>query len=358
MSNILLYIDSMQKGGAQRVMSVIAENLIKAGVGVTLVNDIIPVEGVPEYDLPSEVNRVFLDDNNIRFIKRKNLHRIVKLRKILRSKDYECVLSFLGPPNIRMLVASIGIPIRKVVSVRNDPSVEYGVGLKRFFLKQLFRFATLTVFQTEDASKCFPLSVRRRSTIIPNPVNEGFYKVEWTGEGLDIIAVGRLQPQKNYELLIKAFSLIAGTFPDTDLVICGEGPLRDYLEEMCVTLGIENRVHFLGLVADVNSQLIKSKVFVLSSDYEGMPNSMMEAMAAGVPVISTDCPCGGPRELTCSGEYGILVPCNDAVALSEAMKKMLISKEELVKYHKLSKERAADFNTEKILKRWFEALKI
>ena len=354
---VFLYIDSMQKGGAQRVMSVIADYLIENNFEVVLVNDITPVTGISEYNINRNVKRIFLDNNSTgKDFVLKNLRRVMKLRQAIVSEKPDSILSFLGPPNIRMLLATIGLDIRKVVSVRNDPYREYGTGFKRFLSKLVFLLADFTVFQTNDAAAYFSGYVRKKSMVIPNPVADEFYQVAWTGKGKNIVAVGRVQPQKNYHLLIRAFATISDKFADTDFDIYGEGYLKEELKKLCNELGISNRVHFQGMVSNVPEVLSNSKLFVMSSDYEGMPNALMEAMAVGVPIISTDCPCGGPKELTESGKYGVLVPCRDEKKLASALSEMLSSDEMLNNYHKLAKQKASEYRVNIIMSKWLDVL--
>ena len=355
MKTIVLYIGSMQKGGAQRVMSVLAKHLSGQGHHIIMINDIRPIANIPEYYLPNTITRIYLDETEKSGITR-NLSRIIKLEKTLKDFNPDCVLSFEGPPNIRLLVASIGLKCKTIVSVRNDPVREYGTGIKGFLLKQVFRFASMTIFQTEKASFFFPYSVRTRSVVIPNPIDGKFFQESWTGKGRDIIAVGRLQPQKNYPLLIEAFAKIAPRFPDTDLVICGDGVLRRELEALVEQYGIKDRVHFRGIVEDVRNELKRAGVFVMSSDYEGMPNALMEAMAVGVPIISTDCPCGGPSELLGNGKYGVLVNCGNVLDLACSMEKLLASDTDRQYYHNMSLQRSKKYQTDIIMEKWLNIL--
>ncbi len=356
MKKIVLYIDSMQRGGAQRVMSVLASHFVECGIETILVNDIVPVEGISEYTVSDQLKRIFLDEYIT--IKGKTLNRILRLRKIINEYKPDCVLSFLGPPNIRMLIATIGCKCKKAVSVRNDPSKEYGVGVRRLCAKAIFNLADKCIFQTKDAALYFSKRVRRRSRVIFNPVDNMFYKQKWRGKGDDLFMVGRLQPQKNHMLAIAAFGKIAYLFPQTRLVICGEGVLREKLEDEVQGLGLQDRVVFRGLVTDVASELINAKCFVMSSDYEGMPNALMEAMAIGVPSISTDCPCGGPHSLFSFDKKlaGILVPCRDKEKLIDAMKCVICDNDLRDSLHLLAKQRAEEFRTDTILKVWDDYL--
>jgi len=350
MGKYILYIDSMQRGGAQRVMTILAEHLSKTGE-VILVNDILPVPDIPEYTIGGGVRRLFLDEG-AQGSGGRNLRRIRRLRQIIRQEQPDAVVSFLGPPNLRMLCAAAGCRTRKIVSVRNDPYREYGAGVKKTAARLAFHLADAAVFQTEEATGYFGKSIRKKAALIPNPISRSFYEADWTGTGRNIIAVGRVQPQKNYPLLLAAFSRIARDHPDVDVDICGDGYLRDSLTRLADELGIGQRVHFHGIVSDIPRRLASSGVFVMTSDYEGMPNALMEAMAVGVPVIATDCPCGGPRALTENGTYGVLVPRGDPEALAQALHEMLAGTERAEYYHQKAKERAEAYRTEKVMQAW------
>ena len=257
-----------------------------------------------------------------------------------------------------MLLASAFLKCRTVVSVRNDPTKEYGSNwIKRMIANSVFLLADGCVFQTEDASLYFSRWVRRKSKVIVNPVNETFYGVKRSDTPRNIVTVGRFYPQKNHKLLIDAFARIADEFPEENLIIYGEGPLREEMENQISAFSLKGRVFLPGSTSHVPEVLSEAKLFVLSSDFEGMPNALMEAMAVGVPVISTDCPCGGPKLLLEKNDYGILVPCGDTSRMAEAMKNML-SRDMLERYHKQALIRAEIFEPQKIFKQWEEFLTI
>lgn len=349
---LLFYIDSMQKGGANRVMANLTDYFANSGYDVVLVNDILSGQGEPEYSVNPLVNRVILDVHG--YAKAfSNLKRIAKLRELIKAEKPDSVVSFMGPPNIRMLLASALLKCRTVVSVRNDPTKEYGVSwIKRMIANAVFLLADGCVFQTEGAALYFNRRVRRKSKVIVNPVNESFYGVKRSDTPRNIITVGRLYPQKNHKLLIDAFAKIADEFPEENLIIYGEGPLREEMEKQIADLQLTNRIFLPGSTSRVPEVLSEAKLFVLSSDFEGMPNALMEAMAVGVPVISTDCPCGGPRSLVESESQGQLVPCGDAIALSNYMKAILSSQKFQQELSIGAKKRAYDFLPERVFRQW------
>lgn len=351
MKKVLFYIDSMQKGGANRVMANLVDFFSKKRYEVILINDIISDSKVPEYELNPLARRIILNvaESNALL---SNLKRIKKLRKIILEEYPDCILSFMGPPNVRMLLASMFLSCRKIVSVRNDPNREYGKNkIKKIVTNGIFGLADGCVFQTEDASKYFSKRVRRKSTIIVNPVDEVFFNTPSSEKRKNIITVGRLYPQKNHKLLIQAFANISPKYPDEKLIIFGDGPLKDELEKYASSLGIEEHVIFPGTISNVNIELSKAKVFVLSSDYEGLPNALMEAMACGTAVISTNCPCGGPKYLLEKSNSGILVPCNNVNEMAKAIS-IMMSEENNNSYRNRAKKKSIEFLPETVFDKW------
>lgn len=350
---IIFYIDVMKRGGAQRVMSVIVNHLAKTNDNLVLITDFKSENLADEYEINSNVKRLYLRESIKGNAILKNIERIKCLRRIVKSEKPDIILSFLGRPNIRMLLATIGLKCKKFVSVRNDPNKEYGTNfIKKLFSKTLFLLADGCVFQTSDASKYFFKKTQKKSKIIFNPVDEKFYTEYSNTEKKDIISVGRLEPQKNHKLLIEAFENISQEIEE-NLLIYGDGNLKEELQKFVNDKRLNDRVLFMGNVKDIDVVLQSAKVFVLSSDYEGMPNALMEAMATGVGCISTDCPCGGPKALIENDTQGILVPCGDSIALSNAIQKMLL---QYKKYGEAAKQRAKKFKEDKILKEWEDYL--
>ena len=351
MKKIFLYIDTLRRGGAQRVMANIANYLCDSGYEVHLVRDIPPDAEHDEYNLQNSIEVHILDDKKRKSLAKQYI-RIKKLRKLLKEEKPDLVLSFLGRPNMRMLIATFGLSVVKVVSVRNDPYHEYGKGVRRFLAKALFYLADGVVFQTKDASKYFSKKVQSKSTIIPNPVNKKFYDiVRQHEEGFKIVNVGRLQPQKNQQLLIDAFHKIEDDFPNAKLFIYGDGALKNSLQKQ-----EKSNIKLMGNIDRIENELTSATIFVLASNFEGMPNALMEAMAVGVPCISTDCPCGGPRFLIQNEEQGILVPCGDIDAMANAMRKLLQNERLRNQISKAAKARAEAFREGNVMNDWIAYL--
>ena len=358
---ICFYIDSLYLGGAQRVMS----NLVNyfaadQSVEVVFITDFPNRSGQEEYALSPGIKRRYLSSKiGHNYIGKLiiNLVRIKELRKILKLEKPQSVLSFLGRPNYRMLLASVRLPIRKIVSVRNDPNKEYGGSRwEKKLANTMFYWADGCVFQTKGASDYFSETIKRKSVVIGNPVDQKFFHRTWKENSKDIIAVGRLQVQKNHKLLIRAFADVAEKFPEHSLKIYGDGELKTELQNLIVSLGLENRIFLMGKNMNIQDVLPEARLFVLTSDYEGLPNSLMEAMAVGVPCISTDCSCGGPKELLSDGA-GILTKCGDKEALVNALTTVLSDIELSKKLGKAAKAKAEEYRENNIMRYWEKYLR-
>lgn len=352
------YIDATGYGGAQRVMCNLVNYFAKKGYEVMLINDARWDKSEPVYNVEDSVKRYYLKDGFEGNPIKKNVERIFRLRKIIKKEKPKVIVSFLGNCNIRMLLATIGLKCKKIVSVRNDPKREYSDnGIKKVIVRNLFKIADGCVFQTVEAQKYFPITVQRKSIIVYNPVDKLFFDTVRQEKTKDIVSLGRLERQKNHKFLIDTYAQICERLTD-NLYIYGEGPLREELQSYIVQKGLEERVFLPGNVSNVNEILASAKLFVLTSDYEGMPNALMEALAVGIPCISTDCPAGGPKMLLAGELAKYLVPCGDVEKLAETILKILsLSRIERSKIGIKMEKRASIFKTQKIYLEWEEFFK-
>lgn len=349
---LLFYINAIHDGGAERVISNLASVFSTHGYQVILVTSFCAKW---EYVLDSNVRRLSLEETEIKqsFFKR-NVSRILKLRSICREEKPDLVISFMGEPTFRALLATKGLPIKNIISVRSDPNIEYAGLIREFLGKHLLPTADGCVFQTEEAKMWFPKKLQKKSKIIFNPIGEEFYQMQHRPVLGRIVSCGRLEEQKNHSMLIKVFAGLAVKHSEIHLWIYGGGSLRRKLQKQIRKAGMENRICFKGVTDNVPKALSEASIFVLPSIFEGMPNALMEALAVGVPCISTDCPCGGPRMLIDSGENGILVKNNDMAALAEAMERLLNNPAAAAALGARAKERALEYRQEKVFGEWKE----
>ena len=348
---ILFYIDCMRLGGAQRVMKNLTDHFAE-GHDVVLVNDYAPSDGIEEYELSDRVRRICLNEKCRSPDRPGNRERVSLLRKILIAERPDAAVSFLGPPNFRLLTASLGLKHKVIVSVRNDPNKEYGTGMKRMLANAVFCLADGVVFQTPDAASYFSRRIRDRSEVIYNPVAPEFYADSRHGAGTEIIAVGRLHAQKNPMLLLEAFIKVAHEIPAYTLGYYGDGELRQMLAARAEASGMSDRIRFHGRCTDIPKVMRGAGIFVLCSDYEGMPNALMEAMASGLPVIAADCPCGGPRMLIRQKNEGLLIPTGDVDALADAIRTLASDARKREDIGRNAAVRALDFSSDVIMKQW------
>ena len=240
-------------------------------------------------------------------------------KKIMRYKP-DVVLSMPEDIGIYVILALIGSKIPVCVSERNNPWVMPDVKITRLLRKIAYPLADGIIFQTDMAKSYFPKNIQKKGIVLSNPVDIARIPEPYKGIRQNVfVAVGRLERQKNFPMLIKAFSIFYQREKNFKLVIYGEGRERANLESLIKELGLDGVVLLPGRNKDVLNAINDASAFILSSDYEGMPNALIEAMCMGMPVISTDCPSGGPRELIENQENGILIPVGDEDALVDAL---------------------------------------
>lgn len=354
---IVFYTGNLGKGGAQRVIINLADSLAKKGYPVTIVT-IYSIEN--EYPLPKNVKRVYSDitGEEISPNRIKNfIARLQKLRRIWKEEEAGVIVSFIGKNNFMALFTSMGLNIPVITSVRGEPTEEYYTPILRFLSKTFMGLSSGIILQTPDAREYFPKWMQKKSIILDNPLNPEFIDEYYTGERKkEIVSVGRLDSNKNQKLIIDAFLKIAGDFPDVNLILYGNGEDKEMLTEYVQKSSYADRIFFPGLIPDVKEKIQKAKIFVLSSKTEGMPNSLLEAMALGIPSISTDCPCGGPRMLMEGKENGILVPVGEVEPMAEAMRKLLSDEELWKKYSENSYKLSQELHPDKVNGKWEEYL--
>ena len=220
----------------------------------------------------------------------------------------------------------------------------------------LYRYADKVVFQTEGAQQFFDKKTIRKSTIIPNPIV--IPELRWIGfDAKTIVSVGRLHVRfKRQDVLLKSFRKVLDAYPDYKLVLYGDGPDRKSLEQLAKELSMDGSVEFKGKVANVMKIIADEGIFVLSSDSEGMPNALMEAMALGMPVISTDCEPGGAKALIQNGVNGIIVPRGDVDRLAEAIIFYIENKEKADQYGLSARQSMKSYSPNIIICKWSELL--
>ncbi len=321
---IALYISSIGRGGAERVIVNLAKYFHGRGYRVLLVTTRKEKE---EYPIPDGVIRQISEPSpeEVSGGRVGNFTaRLRRLRDIWKREHPDMILSFIGKNNMMAILTALGLKIPVVVSVRGEPAEEYYNRWMRIMAKALFCLADGVVLQTGRCYFFFPKAVRKKAVTLKNPVHADFFRERFEGEReKTVVAVGRIDENKNHELLIRAFGGLAEEFSGYRLIIYGDGEKRKELQRLSEKMGLKERIILPGNADNVAELIYKARVFVLSSNTEGMPNTLIEAMLMGLTVISTDCPCGGPAELIAHGVNGLLTPVGDVKAMENALRAVL-----------------------------------
>ena len=343
--NIFMIIGTLNFGGAERVLANLANyfsknhrvkicTLFNRDIVYSLNSNIEIVEGVAEHGVISAIKNI---------------------RKEAIAFETDVAVSFLSHVNITTIISLLGSGIPVIVSERNDPYFEPAQLHRKVLRKIIFPFASGYVFQTKEAKEYFSNRIQKAGIVISNPVfvddvSEDYKSI--VDKEKEFVAIGRLTEQKNYTVMIKAFKKVCAKYPEYKLKIYGKGQEKEKLQYLCKEEDVENNVEFMGTVQNVHEKILNSHVFVMSSDHEGMPNALMEAMALGMCCISTDCPCGGPRELIKHGINGFLVPVGDIENLAETMIFTIENKEVVSEIRKRSSCVRKDYDIAQIGKKW------
>lgn len=340
---ICFVTSTLISGGSERVMSLLANRFAEDGYDVEIIN---LNQHIVFYPIDSRVTLLFAEDE----VGNCPVKKLKWLRRYVKQTRPDVVVPFMEAVYCFTLCALVGVDVPVVSSERIDPR-------KSPFLRNILRrvFLPLTdwlVVQTQDIKDFYPRFIQKKTSIIYNPVSEKVFNLPDVEKTDTLISVGKLDDQKNHALLINAFAKVAQDFPSWKLVIYGEGPLRDSLELIVDSLQLQGRVLLPGRSDRVIEEMNKSKIFVFSSNYEGMSNAILEAVCVGLPVVTTNV--SGAKELVQEGGY--VVPIKSEEHLVQSMRSLMndnaLRKEMGVK----NKARACDYKIDRIYREWVEVI--
>lgn len=351
---IAFILSGLSAGGAERVVALVAAHWVREGHEVTVIAFDAP--GDPVYHPLDKAIRVFRlalpSESGASFHNAawRTAKRIRALRALLRRERYDAVISFLFKINVITVLAAsrLGIPI--AIAERNHPTMQAGHPLWRCLRRWTYPCARLLILQTEASRSALPERLRPMGVVVHNPISRFERSPEPEGQKI-LAAVGRLDRQKGFDLLLKAFARIADRHPDWRLVIWGGGPDRAALEALRDRLGLAGRADLPGLSDGAADWIAQASAFVLSSRFEGFGNAMAEAMAAGLPVIAFDCEFGVGLMLE-RDVSGMVVPAEDIAALADGMDRLLKDRGLRERLGEAARVRAMRFSEENILHQW------
>lgn len=323
----LLIIPSLVGSGAERVMTTLA-NYLSNDSEIKIVT-ISPHECF--YKLNSNIDvyctNCIIDRKNKITLMYSELKGSIKsinyFNKVVKQWKPDSIVVFLHEAILLALFGKILFrwKCKLIVSERGDPNKRSRCNV--LLEKKMYPMADVIVCQSKNVARFFDSSTQNKIVVIPNPINPEAIPERFTGvRRKTIVAVGRLFPQKNYPLLLRAFEKLSKDYSEYNLEIYGEGYQREELERLICDLNLKQKARLMGLRKNVMHYISDVALFVLASDFEGFPNVLVEAMATGLPVVSTDFTPGIARDIV-KEENGIVVPVNDVNSLYNAMKKIL-----------------------------------
>ena len=308
-------------GGAEKQLILLANALAERGHEVSL---IVMADNVISYEVDKRVRIIDLSVGE-RNASKKIVYRFKALKAAYKKIKPDVSVHYWLQSAYLSVLMKKSIAGKVIYSERADPGDDEYKGMLGVVRKLAFVRIDGFIFQSQGARDYFNDSVKRRSTVIHNPVfiPKSKFPCPCKERIKKIVNVGRLHPQKNQKLLIEAFSRIADQFNDYVLEIFGDGELKEELEGLILKKKLQDRVLLKGTTSEIFDEVYSASLFVLSSDYEGMPNALLEALSLGVPCISTDCKPGGARSLIKNGKNGFLVRRNDPKSLAVRMSQVL-----------------------------------
>ncbi|MEN3334310.1 MAG: hypothetical protein V7641_3675 [Blastocatellia bacterium] len=371
---ITFVISSLGGGGAERVATVMANYWAAKGWQITILA--VSSGRPPVYDLHTDVvyqemhallparssawpqatlTRLINDCSTAeRAVIVADLGLILALGHAIRVTAPDMIISFLDITNLRVLLATLEANLPVIVTEHSDPfHNSIGEGRERL-RRRLYPKAKYVTVLTEEAARYFSATVGDRVRVIPNPVlapGDGFANRKARGARLRLLAMGRLSPEKGFDLLLRAFARIADRQPRWHLEICGEGALQPYLTELAGELGLAERVRLPGFTRTPYEAMRQADLFVVSSLCEGFSNVLIEAMACGLAAISFDCP-SGPRHIIRDGIDGLLVPPRDVAALATALDRLMADEVERQRLASRAAEVIERFGVERVMRMW------
>ncbi len=345
---IVFVCQYMAKGGAERVLSILIDYLSKRyNVAVVLL-----YEKAIDYKLPTNIKLI-----ECHWTKKTSIlaqiKDIISLREVTRGK---IVISFLYSAIRNAVACSIFNNTVIILSERNDPSRDPKGWQRRILRNLCYYFANSIVFQTREQKSYFSHKIQKKGVVIANPVTKDLPEKKENNNRI-IISVCRYDAQKNIKMAIDAFEIFDKAIPGYCYHLYGKGELQDELNRYIREKGLIGKVVLKGFSTDIHSIMASADMFVSSSDYEGISNSMLEALAIGIPCICTDCPIGGAREVIENMRNGILVNVGDVDELANSMIKVANDKEFSSAIAMKAKEVRGTYSEDEICEKWDRLIK-
>ena len=339
MKNITFVSGRLGGGGSERVLTLVANQMRRDGYNVSIIAF-------------GQMDKVYDNECPVTILKFTNdFNQIAALRKEIKKQSPNAVIAFEYYVGMKTVLATRGLGIKVVVSERNDPHKLDAQPLKKYLRNLLYGWANTIVCQTDDAKTYFSNRIQKKAVVICNPIKNGLPL--WSGEqSHTIINYCKLEKQKNLPLLIDSFGVIKDKYPDWSLEIYGEGSEKQKLIDLIKSKGLQESVKIYPFAENIHEIAATKYMFVSSSDFEGISNSMLEAMAIGMPVVCTDCPIGGAKMVIENGRNGLLVDTGNKTELANAMDSLIRDCDMAIKMAKNANKIRDSYALPSITKAW------
>lgn len=350
---IVFLINTLQVGGAAKILKFVVEkskHLFKKVYVITLDDDEQMQLGDNVIHLDNRIS------NGSKMMKGLWRVRAVRdIRKVMREIQPDVACAFISDVAVTARLATLGQKLTFVSAERGDPFTLPKIW--KYLVKWTYESSDYCVFQTDMARDFFDKMVVNKSFVIPNPYLGVKDVMPYYGERRNtIVGVGRFSQEKRFDLLIRSFAEVHKKHPEYSLILYGDGQQRQLYEDLIEELCIRNFVSLPGYVDNIPVKIREEGIFVLSSQYEGIPNVLIEAMSMGLPTIATDCTPGGPRFLTNNGRRGILIPVGDLKAMVNAINTLIENTKLAKNYSDRAKEIIPLLDSDIIAKKWVEMI--
>lgn len=350
---IAFIISSLTSGGAERVLSTLA-NAFVTDYQVTIIS---LYHVTPFYELDKNIKVISCKaayNKNMRFIDSlsNNVFMVRSIFRIIKKEDISVAIGFMTTTNIYTIIASKLAKIPCLISERTHPDFDPLSGFWIKIRKLTYPYCTKLIVQTSSIKSYFSKFIKiNKLTIIKNPLAKELinFRDNTIKKEKIILSVGRLDPVKNHKLLIEAFAEMSRD--NWKIQIVGEGALHTQLQELIKTLNIEKSVELIGSVDCIQDYYNKASIFAFTSNFEGFPNALIEAMAFGLPCVSTNCP-SGPSEIINDGENGFLIPVDDKNMLKRKLEILMAQPELREKFGSSAKASTTMFEIKHISEQW------
>lgn len=346
---IIFALPDLGSGGAERVVSILSNEFINKGYSV----DIVMMFGNRvQYQLHPQINIIQL---NLRGLGR--IDRIIKVRRqlkiLLKNNKDAIIVPFQDSVLNTVLISSWGLKTKIIACERNNPYIKGTSLLKKLRVMLPYKLADYCVFQTPDARKYYSIISDQKCSIIINPIT--IPTQTWNGriDEKHLISICRLHKQKNLPMTLDVVNILKVKYPNIHLDIYGEGNLKEEISRELQKKGLEENIRLCGTTKQVTQKLADASIFISTSDFEGISNSMLEAMAVGVPMVCTDCPIGGAHMMLCDGA-GLLSEVGNTKQFAEKLDLLLSDHYKCRTMSEIAKNKTSKYTSFYIAQQWIE----